>query len=233
VLTSTIARYNKYVVDPYLLSVKAVLFDLDATLANSRPIYDRAFATTFQEVFGIELGRQERLDYMGLPTLDFLKQYAEGEQLRQLTDILQAHVVAMMSEVELFSGLAEMLPELRQEGLLLGVVTSQNGEECEITRRHLQIDNWIDVWITADDVDQVKPHPRPVQAALDALSVEASRAVMVGDSVFDIKAGQAAGTRVAAAAWGAANLEQLLVLAPDFVFYAPQDLRKLISARHE
>jgi pyrophosphatase PpaX len=220
------------VADPFTLPMQAVLFDLDATLADSRPIYDRAFATTFQEVFGVGLDRQARLDYMGLPTSDFLKQYAEGEKLRQLTDTLQTHVFRLMSEVELFPGLAEILPELRQAGLRLGVVTSQNREECEITRLHLQVDNWIEVWITSEDVDQVKPHPRPVQAALDALGVEASRAVMVGDSVFDIKAGQAAGTRVAAAAWGAAHLEQLLALAPDFVFHVPQDLRTLISARY-
>jgi pyrophosphatase PpaX len=207
------------------LPYEAVLFDLDATLADSRPIYEQAFAATFKEVLGLALDEHERRQYMGLPTADFLMQYAEGEQLVVLLKTLTAHVNRLMPDVQLFSGFDEVLPALQRAGLGLGVVTSQNQEECSITRRSLGIDEWIDVWITVEDVERVKPDPQPVEAALWALQVRAERTVFVGDSIFDLKAGRAAGTRVAAAAWGAADLDQLLAFKPDHVFRTPSELR--------
>jgi pyrophosphatase PpaX len=204
---------------------EAILFDLDATLANSRPIYDQAFTQTFRDVLGIELDDYERKQYMGLPTIDFMMKYAQGEQLQRVTEALIARIDQLMPHVQLFTGLEEILPELHRAGIRLGVVTSQNREECSLTRRSLEIDEWIDVWITTEDVERVKPDPQPVLAALFALRVTADRAVMVGDSVYDIRSGKAAGTRVGIAAWGADNLEPLLALAPDYVLQTPQDLR--------
>jgi HAD superfamily hydrolase (TIGR01509 family) len=206
---------------------EAILFDLDATLADSRPIYDQAFAQTFREVLGIELDDLERKQYMGLPTIDFMMKYAKGEQLQRITEALTANITQLMPHVQLFAGLDEILPELHQAGMRLAVVTSQNRAECNLTRRSLGIDRWIDVWITTEDVDRVKPDPQPVLAALSSLQVTAERAVMVGDSMYDIRSGKAAGTRVAIAAWGANNLELLLALDPDYVFQTPHDLRIL------
>jgi len=209
-------------------AIKAVLFDLDATLADSRPIYERAFAITFKTILGIELDESERRQYMGLPTIDFLMQYADGDQLQHLTASLTEQVKNLISEVRLFPGLEEILPELWQAGFLLGVVTSQNREECLFTRKALKIDPWISIWITSEDVERVKPDAQPVQAALAALGVDADRALMVGDSIYDLKAGRAAGTYVAAAAWGAADLNELLALKPDAVFHTPLEMRSLM-----
>jgi pyrophosphatase PpaX len=222
---STIARYNNCVTHSPNQRFEAILFDLDATLADSRPIYDQAFTQTFREVLGIELDDHERKLYMGLPTIDFLMKYAKGEQLQRVTEALTAHIDQLMPQVQLFAGLDEILPELHQAGMRLGVVTSQNRAECSVTRRSLDVDRWIDVWITTEDVERVKPDPQPVLAALLSLRVRADRAVMVGDSVYDIRAGRTAGTRVGIAAWGTDNLEPLLALDPDDIFKAPQDLR--------
>jgi pyrophosphatase PpaX len=78
-------------------------------------------------------------------------------------------------------------------------------------------------------VERVKPDPEPVKAALSALQTAAPEAVMIGDSIYDLKAGRAAGTKVGAAAWGAADLAHLLTFEPDFVFQTPQDLRIFLS----
>jgi pyrophosphatase PpaX len=210
------------------LDGKAILFDLDATLANSRPIYELAFVETFRDVLGMELDEHERTQFMGLPTIDFLMQYAEGEQLNHLAAALTRNVEMRMHAVTLFAGLAQILTELHDAGFRLGVVTSQNRYECSLTRGALAIDTLIRVWITTEDVKRVKPDPEPVKAALSALQAAAAEAVMVGDSIYDLKAGRAAGTKVGAAAWGTADLARLLTFEPDYVFQTPQDLRILL-----
>lgn len=202
----------------------ALLFDLDATLIDSRPIYEQAFGFTFEEVLGISLNEHERRQFMGLPTIEYLMQYAEGDRLNELESTLTRHIKALMPEVRLFVGFDRVLPRLREAGLQVGIVTSQTRAESMITRQVLGIDAWVDVWVTADDVERVKPDPEPVEAALRALGLEARQVVFIGDSVYDMKAGQAAGVRVGVAVWGTADLELLLSLKPDYVFQTPTEL---------
>jgi pyrophosphatase PpaX len=206
----------------------AVLFDLDATLADSRPVYEEGFALTFREVLGVELEEHERQQYMGLPTIHFLLQYAEGEQLEILARTLAKNVKLLMPQVKLFAGLDEVLSKYHQAGIRMAVVTSQNREECLLTRVALNIDQWIHVWVTVEDVERPKPDPQPVLAALAGLQTAAGQALMVGDSIYDMKAGRAAGTRVGAAAWGAGDLASLIALKPEYVFHTPQELLFLL-----
>jgi pyrophosphatase PpaX len=205
-----------------------VLFDLDATLANSRPVYERAFSLTFQEVMGMELGEHERQQFMGLPTIDFLLQYAEGEQLEILARTLAKNVTMLMPQVKLFAGLDEVLLKYHQAGIRMGVVTSQNREECFFTRKALNIDPWIHIWVTVEDVEHPKPDPQPVLTALAGLQAAGNQAIMIGDSIYDLKAGRAAGTRVGAAAWGAGDLDSLVAFQPEFLFHTPQELLSLL-----
>jgi pyrophosphatase PpaX len=205
-----------------------ILFDLDATLANSRPVYERAFSLTFQEVMGTELEEHERQQFMGLPTIDFLLQYAEGEQLEILARTLAKNVTMLMHQVMLFPGLDEVLLKVHQAGMRVGVVTSQNREECLLTRKALNIDPWIDIWVTVEDVEHPKPDPQPVLTALAGLRAAGDQAIMIGDSIYDLKAGRAAGIRVGAAAWGAGDLDSLVAFQPEFLFHTPQELLSLL-----
>ena len=64
--------------------------------------------------------------------------------------------------------------------------------------------------MTIDDVEHVKPHPEPLQKALELLDAKPEEALMVGDNHHDIVGGQNAGTKIAAVSWtlkGRAYLE--------------------------
>ena len=56
-----------------------------------------------------------------------------------------------------------------------------------------------------------------VTLAVERLGVAPANAVMVGDAPFDLIAGRAAGTLVAAALWGQGSRAELLALQPDLV----------------
>jgi len=212
--------------------VQAILLDLDATLVDSRGIYTRAFQHVFRDILGVELRPEDRKKYMGLPTREFLSQYSNGKQVDELVKTLNLYLARLMPEIRLFEGFETVLPELHRLGIKLAVVTSQTRVECQTTRQYLHIDPWIDQWVTVEDSAQPKPGPEPVWVALMRLGVAGSQALMVGDSEFDLKSGRAAGVRVGAALWGAADPAGLLALSPDSVFHTPQDLLKLIQA-HE
>jgi HAD superfamily hydrolase (TIGR01509 family) len=207
----------------------AILFDLDATLADSRGVYQRAFQEVFRQVLHIELTPEVRKKFMGLPTRAFLAEYSNGRRLEELVQALDAALQALMPEIRLFPGFEVALPELHSAGLKLAVVTSQNRAECLATRRYLQIDDFIQEWITVEDTANPKPHPQPILLALERLAVRPGQALMIGDSEFDLQSARAAGVHLGAALWGAADPQALQAFVPDVVFARPLDLLALLK----
>jgi len=210
--------------------IKAVLFDLDATLMDSRELYNQAYALAFREVLGVELSHEDRIRFMRLPTTDFLAMYAQGEQHTLLETCMKTHVDRLIPQARLFSGAEQVLEALKAAGICLGVVTSQNGGEMAVSREVLQLDRLIDAWVSVDDVDNPKPHPDPVLEALRRVGVVADQAVMVGDSLWDLQSGRAAGALTGAALWDALDPQEMLAFEPDFVFKQPDDVLSLIRS---
>jgi pyrophosphatase PpaX len=202
---------------------------MDATLINSRPVYDEAFDRTFREILNLEMSEQDRAGYMGLPTVDFLVQYGGGERVDELAARLKMHVEQLMHLAQLFPGIYDVLVRLKRAGLKIAVVTAQNRPESVLTRQVIGIDDLIDTWVISDDYSHPKPHPEPVQVALQRLSVAQKHALMVGDSVYDMRAGQGAGVAVAAACWGASQPDELRALAPDYILQSPDDLLSIVG----
>ena len=67
----------------------------------------------------------------------------------------------------------------------------------------------VDAWTTSADVDATKPAPDLVQAALERVGGERRRAVMVGDTPWDVKAAAAAGVQTLAVVTGGFSEQEL------------------------
>jgi len=61
--------------------------------------------------------------------------------------------------------------------------------------KQYQLDKYIDLTISADDVERSKPYPDAVLKAINFLKINANETIVVGDSINDILMGQAAGSR--------------------------------------
>ena len=81
-----------------------------------------------------------------------------------------------------------------------------------------------------DATTRHKPEPEPVWHALEALGgIPPQRALFVGDSTHDMRAGRAAGVQTAAALWGPFSREQLAPTAPDHWLTGFAELRGLVT----
>jgi pyrophosphatase PpaX len=83
---------------------------------------------------------------------------------------------------------------------------------------------YFDVIVTADDTSEHKPKPTPILLALERLGAEPEAAIYVGDSPFDIEAGNAAGTATAAVTWGIFSRADLQASRPTYVLSRPQEI---------
>jgi HAD superfamily hydrolase (TIGR01509 family) len=98
----------------------------------------------------------------------------------------------LIDEVEPMEGARELIEKLRTDGSAVILASSAKQEEVDHYLDLLDARDLVDGWTTAADVENTKPDPDLVHAAL-AKADDEGPSVMVGDSVWDVKAARAAG----------------------------------------
>jgi pyrophosphatase PpaX len=217
--------------------LRTVLFDLDGTLIDSAELILDSYRHTMRVHLGRVLPDSDWLRTMGQPLeaqlLDFARSPEEAGAM--LATYVERNAAMHERLLRPFPGVREYVEALLVRGFRLGIVTSKRRAA---TLRGLETCgfalDWFAAVVTASDVDRFKPDPEPVRRALDvAGEEEAARALFVGDSVHDLRAGRAAGTRTAAALWGPYSREDLSPADPDHWLDAPEELDSVLEARSE
>lgn len=154
--------------------LKCVIFDLDNTLVDS----DLDFSA-----IKAEIGTTE-------PILEHRAQLDAAGQ-RRVDEILDRHERRAAESCGLCQGAPEMMAFLRQRRLKTALLTRNSRASVNtVLRRHaLQFD-----CIVAREDSAPKPSPEPVRLICRRLAVEPRECMLIGDYLFDIEAGQAAGT---------------------------------------
>lgn len=192
--------------------LRAVLFDLDGTLADTAPDLVAAVArlrkrlglpeTDLSHLPALAGRGAVALMRAGIPELDEHEREAWRETY--LDDYLEHCWVASRA----FDGVEDLLERLQLMGLVLGVVTNKIER---LARPVIERAGWKHVFgsvIAGDSVSRPKPAADPVLEACRQLGVDPAAALFVGDDERDVQAGRAAGTRTAAAAWGYLGADQ-------------------------
>jgi phosphoglycolate phosphatase len=113
----------------------------------------------------------------------------------------------------LFPGVIEALDAFRAEGYRLAVATGKARRGLDRVLRANGWEDFFDITRAADE-SRGKPDPLMLQEILDHCRVPASRALMVGDSSFDLLMAKNAGMHSVAVGYGAMSLEALSVYEP-------------------
>lgn len=158
-------------------SVGAILFDLDGTL--TRPHLD--FDAIRREI-GLPTNPRT-------PVLEALERMTEQERARAQS-ILDRHEEEAARLSELQDGALEVLEAIQKLGIPTGVITRNSRRCADITLNRHGL-NFHRVHTREDG--PVKPSPEPVLAMCRHFRVPPQAAWMVGDYLFDIQSGNAAG----------------------------------------
>lgn len=209
--------------------VKAVLFDLDGTLLDTRRLILESFRYAYRLHLEREVTTQEIMAFWGQPLMVQFQQVApeKAELLREAYQEFNLKNHAAL--VTVFSGVPEVLEALQRRSLPLAIVTSKARRTVTHGLELFGLAKYFPVVITTDDVSNFKPHPEPVEKALARLGVPPGEALMIGDNDSDILAGKAAGTRTAAALWGTWRPEALWAAKADCYLERVTDLLGLLD----
>jgi N-acetyl-D-muramate 6-phosphate phosphatase len=194
--------------DPSASRPAAVLFDLDGTLLDTAPdmifalnaicMDEGAAAVDYERARGFVSNGAVGLLRLAFPGFDPARD--PGLHLRYLNRYADRLAV----ETRLFPLLDTLLASLEREGVPWGVVTNKPRHLTEPLLVALGLDQRSSCTVSGDTLPERKPHPRPVQYALEQLGLAAdpARSVYVGDARRDIESGRAAGTRTIAVRYG-------------------------------
>jgi phosphoglycolate phosphatase len=116
-------------------------------------------------------------------------------------------------EPVLFEGVAGMLRELAGEGYLLAVATGKGRRGLDHDLAQTGLTGVFHATRTVDEAFS-KPHPKMLLDILDELGVRPGRAVMVGDTVYDLEMARSAGTAAVGVCSGSHCREDLERLQP-------------------
>lgn len=183
-----------------MADVQAVLLDVDGTLIDSNDAHAQAWVDVGRE-FGhsIEFDRVRWMIGMGgdrvLPELTGLEEESE-EGARILERRGQIFRSRYLPGLRAFPGAVDLVRRMQEDGKQLVVATSASEADLGPLLEQAGLDGLLTKATNSDDADASKPAPDIVEAALAKSGAEASHAVMIGDTPYDVKAARRAGVRV-------------------------------------
>ena len=198
--------------------IRAVLFDLDGTLMDSTDAIVNSYFHTFDTIGEPRPDRETIIGTIGDP---LHKQFPTmtDHDVDECIRIYRAYYGEISAAITtLLPGVEETLATLAERGIKLGFVTSKRREAAEMLLEHLGALHYMDARIGPLEVTHHKPHPEPVQKAMEILGVQPEETVFVGDMHFDVLAGLAAGVLTLAVATGYQGRESLETLGADGVY---------------
>jgi HAD superfamily hydrolase (TIGR01509 family) len=99
----------------------------------------------------------------------------------------------LIDEVVPMKGSRELIHALKQRGHAVVLASSAKEQEVEHYLTLLDARELADGWTTSADVEQTKPAPDLVHAALHLVSDHSTTAIMIGDTPWDVEAAAKAG----------------------------------------
>jgi phosphoglycolate phosphatase len=125
----------------------------------------------------------------------------------------------------LYPGVREGLDSLKAAGYALGCVTNKAGRFTLPLLKDLGIYDAFAIVISGDTLEYRKPHPAPLLHAAEFFKLDPAQALMVGDSISDVKAARAAGFMIACVPYGYNHGEDIRGAKPDLLIDTLADLK--------
>ncbi len=204
-----------------------IIFDVDGTLVDSNDAHARAYVeamhacgfsqATFEQIRPlIGMGGDQLLPR----AIGIEKDSLEGEAVQKKRG--EIYKAKYADTVKPTQGASELTARLKADGFRLIIASSGEEDEVKHSLELAGVLNDIDLIVSGKDAPKSKPHPMSVQVALYKANLAPEDALFIGDTPYDVEAGEKAGVAVCSVRcggyWGDDKLRA------DYTFDSPADL---------
>ena len=201
--------------------LKAVLFDFDGTLIDSRKDIAASANATRRHYAMPSLPEETIGAYIGNGVQVLLEKIMETkdperlkEALRFYKDYYRDHCA---DHTSVYPGTIELLEALQNRKIKMAVVSNKPQEFTVLILEKLGLARFFAVALGPESTVNRKPHPEPLLTVLRRMAINPSGAVMIGDSAVDVEAARAAGIPVGIVTQGYGDHEALMAAKPDWL----------------
>ena len=213
--------------------IKALIFDMDGTIVDNMGVHTAVWLDVLAE-FGVKITASEfQATVAGMTNPETLRKLVNPE----MTDTQAAEIARRKEEryreqyrtkMQSVKGLLPLLQQAREGGMCLAVATAAGSENVEFIMNGLQLWDYFDAVVGADDVARGKPHPDLFLLAAERIGVPPENCLVFEDALTGIEAARRAGMLVTVMTTShnideVAHLPNVQQVIPDFTHVALAD----------
>lgn len=197
--------------DRSVFKVNAVVFDLDGTLIHTAPDLARAVNRMRKDLGMSTLPENDVMNWIGNGATRLVKRALteswDGEPEAELFEkghaLFHRHYLEGVCEhSEPYPDVRDALIALKARGFRLACVTNKPQAFTEPLLEELELDGFFETVISGDSLAKKKPDPLPLTHICDLFGIAPQDAILIGDSVNDVRAAKAAGMPVICVTYG-------------------------------
>lgn len=178
----------------------ALLLDLDGVVIDSEPLHEQAQRIVFRE-HGLDVPDSVLPSFKGMTEQDVFTRivldYARGEgDVAALVEAKERAYRELLVDVTLIPGAASFIRQAHGR-YRLALTTSSVRADQELAFAKFYLASYFETVVTAEDIDNPKPHPQPYLTTAERLGVDPSDCLVVEDSLNGVASALGAGCIVA------------------------------------
>lgn len=211
-----------------------IIFDFDGTIADSKQCSILATQSAFKEL-DLDIPTVEAIEYyMGIPIeqsfLNMASAKIDEKRFQQLLYSFRNYNKAYESTcLKLFPDMKETLKELVGRGHSCFIVTSKKTEVLKRNLDLLKIDSYFLDIVGSDKVSHYKPHPDGINRIVETYGLNKNECIMIGDAIFDIQMGKAAGCSTCGVLWGSHSKDMMSKEEPEHIIDSVKELLHIVE----
>lgn len=212
-------------------NTEALLFDLDGTLIDSKKDLANAANAARAAIGKPPLPIEEIQKDIGLGVSNLVQKTVKTENKALLALAMNAfnsfYADHLLDHTRAYEGIEGILTALSPSRM--AVVTNKAKPFVQAILKGLGMERFFMKVVTPEDAGSKKPDPAPILCALRHLNVPPERALVIGDSRYDIESGKRAGVKTLAVMWGFGTPEEIKNASPDGVITTPKELANFLG----
>lgn len=203
---------------------------MDGTLTQTNQLIYDSFNHIAEKYINKRLTPAEVIAYFGPPEKEAVEAMIGSEQIETAMKEYYSFYHSKHNQLaSLYPGIIEILSFLKEQRVRIGLFTGKGRNTTDITLRQFEIEQYFDLTVTGDDVDEFKPSGDGIRKIMQKFSLPPDEVLMVGDAVADIKAAREANVQIASVLWDSYGKDAVLQLQSDFIFHSVEEFSRWLQ----